>query len=126
MRIRHTVDVHVTADAGTTSSLFGPDSVYNKAVLDTMTEVASGTQMISGGDAETISLGDVADARGLYLRVNAPCQVTINDGDPLPLRPGSVAAGSWAKLFVECDVTSLEVENTGTTELTCVYVIWGA
>lgn len=126
MRIRHTVDVHITADAGTTSNLFGPDAVYNKRVIDDMAQHFAGQQAIPGASTEVLSLGDLDDVRGLYLRASGDCLVTLNGGDPIALRRGSSEASATAKLFLEGEITSISVENEGTTALSCVYVIWGA
>lgn len=124
MRIRHTVDVHITSDGGTSSSLFGPDNLTSKALIDSMSSFTSGAQSIPASATENVAFADVADARGIYLRANGQCEISVNGGAPLTLRPAT--ASGTAKLFFEGELTSVSIENTGTSPLSCVYVIWGA
>lgn len=129
MRVRHTVNPVVSEDANGRSVLFGLDEQLADAVIDGFTRVNSGVTDLSDTDVYNIPLGDVTDARGIFLRSDGgDFDVVINGSDtPLQVRRGVTGEGGAlfqnCKLLIECNVATVEVTAVGDGRLT--YCIWG-
>jgi hypothetical protein len=132
MRIRHKVNVIVSDDTAGKDKLFGLDDALAEVVLDGMQEVTSGQVTIDAGDTFSIPFGNVGDARGCFLKVTGDCMLDVNAEGQLPVRRGVTGAGSSvtyadnARVFLECGLTSLEVEvDAADAAITLTYVVWG-
>ena len=126
MRIKHKVNARLAADPEMKNILFGFDDTLAEVMIDNYTTVVSGYFSVAMGESEDLSLGDVQDARGLYLHVFGDAIVTLNDAtDSLQLRRAGVATTDKAKLFVEAEITKVTVEAPADATITGVYCVWG-
>jgi hypothetical protein len=117
------VTVHISDDASGKENLFGPfdDSVVG-VVIDSYERQASGKLKIPAGTTEPVSFGDVDQVRGIFLKVDQDAMVRLNgSGDTIQLR----RAGATAKLFLEADLSSLEVAAPAGGDVQGIYSVWG-
>lgn len=125
MRLKHTVLVQITQDTDGKRTLYSDESTAAKIDTERFDGQANSLLAIDSETTEVLSLGDVTDVRGLYLEVDQDAIVYLNDsadGIQLKMPPG----GTKAKLFLEAEITKVEVENTSATAaLSGVYVLWG-
>lgn len=125
IRVDHTVTPQISRDTAQKQKLFFPD-IGEEAVSHATFEKSSNNILsLDASAVESLSFGDVDDVRGLYLEVSGDCYLRINgstDNIPVKLPP----SGTRAKVFLEADVTAVEVQNLSTTDaLTGVYCVWG-
>lgn len=125
IRVDHTVAPQISRDTAQKQKLFFPDLANEAVRCDSFQRASNSVLSIATSDTEALSLGDVTDARGLYLEVNVDCYVRINGGIeniPVKLAPSA----SIAKLFLEADLNAVEVENlSADTVLQGAYCFWG-
>jgi len=125
MRLKHTVQIQLSQDTEQRRKLYS-DDVASVAQTDTTGYARQANSMlnIEPSGIETLSFGDVTLVRGLYLEVDKEARVRLNGAtDPLQMRIAADAA--VAKLFLECEITEVTVENPAEDSLTGVYVVWG-
>jgi hypothetical protein len=125
IRVKHVVTLQISRDTEGQRKLYWSDEVSDQVVIDSLEKSAGSMLAVEPSAIETLTFGDVADVRGLYLEVNAVCLVRLNGGvQSIPLEPAPEAAA--AKLFFEGPLTGVEVQNTSTTDaLIGLYVVWG-
>lgn len=125
IRVDHTVAPQISRDTNQKLRLFFPDLASEAVSIDQFTGAANSVLSLAPSAVEAVSFGDVVDVRGFYLEVNQDCYLRLNgsiDNIPVMLAPNA----SKAKVFVEADITQIEIQNISTTEtLTGVYVLWG-
>ena len=125
MRIKHKIRVHIADDTDMKNLRFAPDDSLSEVQIDTYTKQTNGDFTVSAATKEELALGDITAAKGLYLEVNKDAKVYLNgDATPIQLRRGNSTTTSKAKLFVEADISKVEVE-AGTDEVTGLYAVWG-
>lgn len=127
MRIRHKVTVHISDDASGKENLFGPfdDSVV-EVVIDNYERQTSGKLKILAGATESLSFGDVDLVKGIFLKVNQDATVKLNGGvEVIQLRRAGTGANDQAKLFLEADLSSIEVTAPAGGDVHGVYSVWG-
>jgi len=122
--IKHVVAVRTSRDKDFKKAMWYPDVDLSEVVIDTFTKQASTNFTVPLSSSEALTNGDVAAVKGIYLESNAACKVYLNGStNSLSMVP---AAGKVAKLFLEAEVTTVEIENESTdTELEGVYICWG-
>jgi hypothetical protein len=125
MRLKHTVRVQAALDTAMKRSLFNDDVTLSQVQTDGFASQANSILSIAAEGSESLSFGDVTLVKGLYLEVDQEALVHLNgSADAIQLRKATGA--TKAKLFVEADITEVEIENPSTTAvLTGVYVAWG-
>jgi len=124
IRVKHRVYVHTYEDTAGKNKLFAPDPELSEVVNDGFDKQAGGVVSVAVSSNEGLSLGDLTAVKGLFLRVNGDAQVILNGGDAIQMRKGP--SGSTARLFIEADITSINVANPSATDvLNGVYCIWG-
>jgi hypothetical protein len=124
MRIKHTVLLRMARDTDMRRQLFYDDSQLAEVIIDDYEHEAQGHVAIAASSTGTLSFGDITEVRGLYLELDQDATVRLNgslDDIVLAIPPG----GSVAKFFIEATITAVEIENTGTEELSGLYVFWG-
>lgn len=130
MRVRHEVLIHVSQDQDQQQTHFLRKETLSRITIDSFEKHASGDFKVLDTQSDTLSLGDIDAVKGIYLEAAADCDVYLNgSGDPIQLRkaPGVAggAAASYAKLFLECDITSVQVTASQGSDVSGVYVVWG-
>ena len=124
-RIDHTVAMQITRDTNQKQKVFFSDLTAEAVTIATLDNAFGGGLSVAVSSTDSLSLGDIGDARGLYLEVDADCNVRLNGGVediPITVAPG----GARAKFFIEGTITAVTVENTsGTVVLTGAYCFWG-
>lgn len=125
MRIKHKVNVQISEDTEGKNKLFCPDDDLSEVVLDGYETQWAGPFKVAGGTTEALSLGDVSAPKGCFLRVDNDCQVSLNGGAAIQLRKGSTLAGSTARLFLEADISSVQITAPGGTDVRGVFCVWG-
>lgn len=125
IRVDHTVAPQISRDTAQKLRLFFPDLSSEAVSIDQFAGAATSVLSLAASAVETISFGDVTDVRGFYLEVNGDCYLRVNgsvDNIPITLAPNA----SVAKVFLEVDITEIQIQNISTTELlTGVYCLWG-
>lgn len=127
IRVKHIIAVQTSTDTDQTRKMFYLDPDNESVISDSVQKQASGNLEVAIGASETLSFGDVTDVRGLYLEVAGDCRVRLNGApDNIEMKIVKDATPSKAKLFVEADLSQVEVDNTqGTVALTGIFCVWG-
>jgi len=127
IRVKHVIAVQTSTDTDQTRKMFYLDPDNESVISDSVQKQASGNLEVAIGGSETLSFGDVVDVRGFYLEVATDCRVRLNgSSDNIELKVVKDATPSKAKLFIEADLSQIEVDNTqGTVALTGIYCLWG-
>lgn len=125
IRVRHTVIARTSRDTDFKHAMFNPEVDQSEVVLDTFDKQCNSNLAVPATTKEELSFGDVDAVKGIYLEVLAAAKVYLNSSlDAIELVPG--ASGQPAKLFLEANISKVEVENeaaSGTLE--GVYLVWG-
>lgn len=125
IRVDHTVAPQISRDSNQKLKLFFPDLSSEAVSIDQFETAANSVLSLAASAVESLTFGDVVDVRGLYLEVNQDCYLRLNgsvDNIPVKLAPNA----SVAKVFLEADITEIQIQNLSTTDLlTGVYVLWG-
>jgi hypothetical protein len=125
MRLKHTVLVQIGEDTAFKKKLFFIEDTAAPVQTDGYLRQSNSIFNVGVSSSETMKLGDVAAVKGLYLECDQEVLVRINGSlDSIQLRKATDA--TVAKLFLECDITELVVENTDpTNEANGLYCVWG-
>lgn len=126
MRIKHKVNVRIADDADFKNFLFAPDDSLAEVVIDAYYRQVSGKFKIDLNTSEDLSLGDITAVKGIYIKVNKDCQVKLNGGTEIIQlrRPGSTTS-DYAKLFLEADITQVNITAPTTEDMEGFYCAWG-
>ena len=131
MRIVHELLLNVSLDEAQLQTHFKRAATVSKLTVDTYQKHAGSAFQVLDTQSKTLSLVDVTSpAKGLYLEVDADCDVTLNGSvDAIQLRKapasGTIAAADYAKLFLEGNITSIEVAANQGSDVNGTYVVWG-
>jgi len=125
IRLKHKANVQIGETSAMKNLLFYGDDSLAEEVIDAYLHQHSGSLAIVASGTEALPSGDVTAIKGIFLKLDGEATVTINGADtPLQLRKASGA--NYCKLFIECDVTSVSITNSSSTEaLAGVYCVWG-
>lgn len=126
MRVKHTVLMQLARDIEMRRLFYSDDSQLAQQVIDGYDKQAQGHIAIAATATESLTFGDVDAVKGLYLELNQNAKVRINGSatDIVLAKPPSASA-DVAKLFLEADITAVEIENPTTEPMTGIYVVWG-
>lgn len=126
MRIKHKVNVRIADDADFKDFLFAPDDTLAEVIIDSYYRQSSGKFKIEMNTNEDISLGDITAVKGIYIRVNKDAQVTLNGGSEIiQLRRSGTTSSDYAKLFLEADITAVNIAAPTTEDLEGMFCAWG-
>jgi hypothetical protein len=120
VRIKHKVNVKIYDDTALKDALFGLDDTLAEETIDAFDVQVSGRFSVS--TIEELSLGDVATALGMFIKVDADATLRLNDSFDLALKVASGA--SYARFFFEGTITKIELTAASGT-VTGVYCVWG-
>lgn len=125
MRVQHKIILQIGQDTGFLRKLFYVEDNGGTTVIDEYLRQANSQFNIAATQTEAMSLGDVDSIKGIYIESDTEVKVYLNGStDAIQLRKGP--ASSYAKLFIECDITQLSIENPDPTNpATGAYVVWG-
>lgn len=125
IRLKHKINVRVAEDADMNNLLFAPKDDLAEVTIDAYEKAVSGVIKVSANTTESLSLGDVATPKGLYLRVDNDCNVNINGLGNIQLRRSSTATGTTAKLAIEADISSVAITAPVGVDVRGVWCLWG-
>lgn len=126
MRIKHKVIVKIADDADMKDLLFSLDEQLSEVVIDAYTKVFSGKVTVALNTNENLSLGDIGAVKGIYLKVNKDCVVKLNTVTPgITLKRSGTLTSCFAKLFLEADITAINVAAPATEDTEVLYCVWG-
>jgi hypothetical protein len=126
MRIKHKVNVRIADDADFKNFLFAPDDALSEVIIDAYYRQTSGKFKILMNTDEDISLGDIAAVKGIYIKVNKDAVVTLNGGaETIQMRRAGATSSDYAKLFLEADITAVNIAAPVTEDLEGIFCAWG-
>ena len=126
IRLVHNIIVQIFRDPEGKRALFSEDEELGKKIITDFEQSNSGNVSIGATSTDTLKFGDVDAVKGLFLEVDQDVDVKLNGGSEiLPMRLPNTEAGATAKLFVEADISAVEITVPGATAMTGVYVAWG-
>lgn len=124
MRIKHKVTVRIAEDTLMKNLLFGPDDVLSEITVDDYVRQVSGLIAITAAGSEDLPLGDVTAVKGLYLRTDSDCVLKLNGGiETIQMRVPT--NGTYAKLFIEADITGVNITADAGGDLSGMFCAWG-
>lgn len=128
LRQKHKVWVNTSRNTGMTDLVYGPSETDRLVQNDAFDQWGGGSLDIAASGNEDLDLGDVANVKGIYLEVQADAQVKLNgSSDAIQLRRYATTTGVVAKLFLEADITQVNVTNTdASAALVGHFHIWGS
>ncbi len=126
MRIVHELIMNVSQDEAGEQVQFKRSEVLSRVTIDTYEKHLSNDFKVLDTASKSLSLGDVTSpAKGLYLEVDADCDVKLNgSGDAIQIRAAPTPTAR-RKLFLEGNITAIEVTASQATDVNGTYVIWG-
>lgn len=125
MRIKHILMLSVADDSDMKDALFGPiDETLATTQIDGYTNQVSGKFKVLSTITKSLSFGDIAAVKGIYLEVDQDCGLKINDAAAISLKRGNSATGSLAKFFIEATLTKIEIV-AGSADVHGTYCAWG-
>lgn len=127
MRVSHKMIVKIGDDADYKDLLFSTDPTLAETVADGFLRQASGRLNVAAAATEDVPFGDVDAVKALYLKVDADCIVKLNGGvEEIQLRKhDTVTTGTSAKLFLEADLSQVEITAPADSAVNAVYCVWG-
>ena len=130
MRITHELVMLISRDESGNDIHFQRKETISRIQIDTYLKQHGGAFDVADTATLTLSMGDVAAVKGVYLEVDADCDVFLSgSADPIQLRKAPAASGgtapAYAKLFLECDITQIDVEASQSSAVNGWYVVWG-
>lgn len=123
IRVKWIIQPQLSEDTDGTKKLFYRDTTPSTVIIDTFSKSVNSVLSVATSSTDSLSLGDLTAAKGLYLEVNADCLVYLNGSSiPIQLRKSD----GVAKLFIEADINQIDVENQSSSAiLEGVYCLWG-
>jgi hypothetical protein len=125
IRVKHKINVRVAEDTAMNNLLFAPKDDLAEVTIDAFDQMVNGTFFVDAGDTESLPLGDVVAAKGLYLRVDGDCKVDINGLGDINVVKASAATGTTAKLALEAEISSVAITAPALVAVRGVWAIWG-
>lgn len=131
IRVVHELKLHVSQDQAQKNSLFERHEDLSKVTIDSFLRHNSGNPTVLNATAKVLSLGDVGAVKGVYIEADADCDVRLNgSADPIQLRRAPVGGTQTVitptvKLFLESDITAIEVTASQGSDVNLSYVVWG-
>lgn len=123
MRIKHKVRVRIAEDADMKDGLAMPDDALSEVVIDNYQKQATNNFSVAASASEDLPLGDITAVKGVFVKVDQEVTIKINGSTtPLQLRKGTNA--TYAKIFLEADITAIEVTASASIA-TGIIVAWG-
>lgn len=128
LRQKHKVWVNTSRNTSMTDLVYGPSENDRLVQNDSFDQWSGGSIDVAVSANEDLDLGDVDNVKGIYLEVDGDAQVKLNgSSDAIQLRRYATTTGIVAKLFLEADITAVNVTNPdATTALNGHFHIWGS
>ena len=126
MRIKHKVNVRIGDDSDMTDLLFAPDDTNAEVVIDGYERMVSGKLSIPLNTNEDVPLGDITAVKGIYIIVDQDVVVTLNGGaETIQLRKSGTESTVTAKLFLEADITQVNIAAPVLLDVVGTWCAWG-
>lgn len=126
MRIKHKVNVRIANDTDMYNLLFGPDDIRSEVTIDSYTRMSSGLIKVAMNTNENLPLGDVTAVKGIFLQVNQEAVIKLNGGtETIQMRKPSTSASVYARLFLEGDISQVNIAAPALADLEGIYCVWG-
>ena len=110
IRIRHKCLVRVFEAADQKDILFAPDDAGAEEVIDNFNRSVSGRFAVAIPGSEALSLRDVDDCRGIFIRAESDFELQINNSATwLVCRRGDTKTGRKVRVFLEAVLTSVNI-----------------
>lgn len=117
--------VQASEDSSGKKRLFFPDADQEKIIHDGFVKCFSGLFTVVAGGQENLSLGDIADVRGFFIRAAGDFDMKADGGTTRKIRKGSSTATS-TRVLAEEQVASLTIlAPDGNTAVSGTYCVWG-
>lgn len=112
LRQKTKVWVNTSRNTDMTDLVYGP-SETDRAVQNDVWDQWDGAKIdLADGANKDLNLAGITNCKGIYLEINGDAQVTINGAAaPLQMRRYGTGTGVVAKLYLDMDITSVNVEN---------------
>jgi len=112
LRQKHKVWVNTSRNTGMTDLVYGPGETDRLVEHDSFDQWDGSKIDLAESANVDLNLQGIINCKGIYIQMNGDAKVTINGSDtPLQLRRYGSTTGVVCKLFVEADITSVNVEN---------------
>lgn len=126
IRIKHKVNVRCAEDTDMKNLLFAPDDELSEVTIDAYVRQTSGKIAVSMNTNEDLPLGDVTAVKGIYLIVDKEAVITLNGGaETIQMRKPTTSATVYARLFLEADITQVNIAAPDTEDLVGTFCVWG-
>lgn len=125
MRLKTKVLVQAGQDSTFKKKLVYIEEQGAEQITDGYQRASASQFSIDPASIEAMSFGDVTVVKGIYIEATADVLVRLNGSlDSIQLRKASDVDA--AKLFLEGDITGVEIENTDPDNpVTGIYACWG-
>lgn len=125
MRIVHELIMNLSQDEAGVQVHFKRTEGVSRVIIDTYEKQHGGDFKVLAAQNKLLGLGDVTSpAKGLYLEVDADCDVKLNGSvDAIQIR-GAPTTTKRRKMFLEGDISSIEVTALA-KDVNGSFVIWG-
>ena len=128
MRVKSKVNVRLYTNSTERDILFAPDDIDAEYTTDEYGEENSSQFSIAATANTNLSLGTVGAVSGIFICAHGDFDLVLN-GAAFALevrRPSDAAASDPAKIYLDCSVTSVNIENVhATLPLVGYYAVWG-
>lgn len=127
LRLVHELIMKLTQDTAGKRILFERQTSDSRITLDTWFKHNSGTFTVTDGTQENLALGDVTSpVRGVYIEVDADCDIRLSgSSDPIQVRRLAAQAAFPSKIFLEANITAIEVDASQGADVNGTYLVWG-
>lgn len=125
MRIKHAIVIKISDDAAGKDVLFETDSTLAESTIDSYAHSVSGRLTIPLNTTLAMSFDSLTAVRGIYLKVNQNCSVSINGGTAIVMALADALTTTRAKLFFEGVITSVSVISPVLLPVEVSYCFYG-
>ena len=126
MRIKDKIWVNIAKDADMEFGQFTPSETKVSRQIDAYTQQFNGDFSIDQTTNEDLDLGDITAVKGLWLEVSADCLLTLNGAaTPIQLRRAGTGTTDVARVYIQADITQINITAPADAGITGTYAIWG-
>lgn len=128
MRVKSKANVQIFSDTEERNVLFAPDDTDAEVIVDDYNEMNGAQFSIAATGNLTLSLGSVGAVSGVFISAQGDFDLVLNGAaSAIEVRRSvDAAASDPAKIYLDCVVTSVNVENVhATLPLVGYYAVWG-
>lgn len=125
MRVKHQLVLTIANDTELKDKFFDTDPTLAQVIVDNYQRSHSGIMKVDAAAAENLPLGDVDAVKGFYIKADQDGTFKLNGGtEVFQLRRADATSGS-AKVFMECDITQVELTAPAGADMNVIFACWG-